>query len=59
MVPVHPVVSRTKHNELQHLVAMKSKSDEKAERLAQEIANMKAAKVALIKRMREDGAKMR
>ena len=50
---------RAKQAELKRVIAQKAKSDEKAERLCQEISSMKAAKVALLKRMKEDSVKYR
>ncbi len=41
------------------MASMKAKSDEKAERLCQEISMMKAAKVSLLKRMKEESMKYR
>lgn len=38
---------------------MKAKSDEKAAKLAEEIASMKAAKVSLLRKLQDEAAKFR
>lgn len=49
----------SKLKEANKMVSMKAKSEEKAAKLAEEIASMKAAKVSLLKRLEDEAKRFR
>ncbi len=53
------VLVRARQREQQHLLQLKERSDERARKLSAEITAMKASKVALLRRIREEAASHR